>query len=228
MRLELERDNRKLYESTIQTLERRLAAAEAELAEERRKREHADERTAAAEKKALIDPLTGLHNRAFVVEVGKQMMERAKRGADIAVLMVDLDHFKLINDESPNKHADGDKMLVAAAEAMRSSLREEDIKGRWGGEEFVIVLNLSGEVITGDTITTETSIIVQRFISALAKVTRTDNGKPLTASIGVAILPGRSTATDSMSFADLVERADASLYKAKDAGRNRVEMEILK
>ena len=160
---------------------------------------------------ATTDGLTGLTNRrAFVHELKREIERAARSGAPTSLLLLDLDHFKAINDT--HGHGAGDSVLVAVARTLQSESRIYDLVGRWGGEEFIIALPGTDE--------DRAVIVAERLREAIANLIVTNNlGKamPLTASIGTAQLePGAE------SLDQLVDRADRAMYRAKVGGRNRV------
>ena len=163
------------------------------------------------------DSLTGLYNRWFVMEKIESEMNRALRhGAPMSVLMLDLDNFKTVNDSFG--HSVGDEVLKSVGQVLRESCRVYDVPGRYGGEEFCIVLP---ETLLGNT-----KNVAERIRSRLAQTQLAAVGnKPInvTASIGVA---GVDSVTNDglVSAAALIERADRALYAAKHHGRNRVEL----
>jgi diguanylate cyclase (GGDEF)-like protein len=160
------------------------------------------------------DSLTGLYNRWFVMEKIDSELNRAMRhGSPMSLLMLDLDHFKRINDTFG--HSAGDQVLQEIGRLLRDSCRVYDVPGRYGGEEFCIVLP---ETKTGNT-TAVAERIRQRLASS--EVLCGDRSIAVTASIGIA---GMDTADGSvLSPAELIDRADRALYAAKNRGRNRVE-----
>lgn len=160
---------------------------------------------------AITDNLTRLYNRHHFFVQGEHLFQIAKRhGKDLSAIMLDLDHFKKVNDTYG--HSVGDRVLMAAAQTCRDVLRKTDILGRYGGEEFVLLLpetDLSGAVTVGENL--------RRHLSE--KVVAEDGNRvSTTASLGVA-----QYLTDSdRSLDDLLKRADQALYHAKRHGRNRV------
>ena len=162
------------------------------------------------EQMAKIDFLTGIANNRFFSEAGENEIQRAHRyNRPLAVLMVDLDHFKKINDEYG--HSTGDKALVEFAAICKNILRDVDIFGRLGGEEFAILLPETD--IAGG------AIIAERLLSAIGKTNIDADNKILhiTVSIGVAeLLP------DEDKLETLLKRADDAMYEAKRKGRNQV------
>lgn len=159
---------------------------------------------------ATTDFLTGIDNSRSFMEKGEQEIHRARRyDRSLAALMVDLDHFKQTNDTYG--HAVGDKTLAAVADTFRSLLRDIDIYGRLGGEEFAILLpeaDLDGAVTTAE-----------RLRLAVAEMVIPDGPSTLnvTVSIGVAVLSEKDGALEA-----LLKRADEGMYEAKRQGRNRV------
>ena len=160
------------------------------------------------------DALTGLYNRFYVMEKIDSEMNRALRhGYPISVLMLDLDHFKRINDSYG--HPVGDEVLKIVGQVLRESCRVYDVPGRYGGEEFCIVLP---ETQVGNT-----TQVAERIRNRLATTPLSVGSASIvvTASIGVA---GMDSTEGVLSASTLVERADRALYSAKHRGRNRVEM----
>ena len=161
------------------------------------------------------DALTGLYNRWFVLEKIDSELNRALRhGSPMSLLMLDLDHFKRINDTWG--HAAGDQVLKGIGRLLRESCRVYDVPGRYGGEEFCIVLP---ETRSGNT-TAVAERIRQRL--AASELPCGDGSIAVTASIGIAGTDSPDAAV--LSPAELIERADRALYAAKNRGRNRVEM----
>ena len=172
------------------------------------------EKNATLARLSTTDPVTGLRNRRYVTEfLSLELLRAARYKTPLAVLMLDLDHFKRINDTYG--HRVGDTVLQAVAEVLRGTLRATDVAGRYGGEEFLVVLpqtDLQGAAVLGE-----------RVRAAIEQTTiPVEGAEPLsvTVSIGVAAL-----GDGACSAEQLVERADAALYAAKDAGRNRVALE---
>ncbi len=160
---------------------------------------------------ALRDPLTGAGNRTAMDQSLTREVEIARRlQQPLSVLMLDIDHFKGINDT--HGHATGDGVLRAVADAIKDRLRNIDQVFRFGGEEFLIVLTNTGREAA--------ALIGQRLRNAAQQLTYPVNGRTveLTVSLGCStLLPGESP--DS-----LLRRADTALYAAKRHGRNRLEM----
>ncbi len=161
---------------------------------------------------AALDHLTGTLNRRRISELGQQSLAACRDdGRDFSVLLLDLDHFKRINDQSG--HAAGDRALQVITTEMKKHLREADHLGRYGGEEFAVVLPGAD--------TNEAHAVAERLRVAVAALPASafgaDNGLTLSGGIAVA------HANDA-DFAALIERADRALYRAKDAGRDRIEV----
>jgi len=164
---------------------------------------------------ATRDPLTGLWNRRMILDQLHREFHRASRdGHTLAVTVADLDHFKEINDR--HGHAAGDAVLQAAADRLRSVLRSYDFIGRYGGEEFLIILPAceAGLALS----------IAERARRALSAAPLEVNGALLsiTASLGVAC-----SSTHDTDPAALVHAADQALYRAKAGGRDRIEIQTM-
>jgi diguanylate cyclase (GGDEF)-like protein len=161
------------------------------------------------------DALTGLYNRWFVMEKIDSEINRALRhGSPMSLLMLDIDHFKRINDTWG--HTAGDQVLQAIGKLLRESCRVYDVPGRYGGEEFCIVLP---ETKPGNT-----NVVAERIRRRLeaTELTCGDGSVVVTASIGIAGME-ESDSSGILSPAALVDRADRALYSAKSRGRNRIE-----
>ncbi len=157
---------------------------------------------------ARVDTLTGLRNRRDIEETLQVAMSSSRRREEtFAVLLIDIDHFKAINDGLG--HRAGDDVLRSAGQTMRSALRAEDTLGRWGGEEFVAVLP--------NTDADSAAIVAERLRAEVSVSVAQDPPVTLTVTIGVAIW-------ESGSDDDLMARADAALYAGKSAGRNTVRI----
>lgn len=159
---------------------------------------------------ARTDALTGLANRRLFDERLAEEVERVRRyGHPLSVLMIDLDHFKGINDAI--MHTGGDQVLRAVGTCLRSQMRPNDTVARMGGEEFA--------VLCSETDLPGALAMAERICGAISQLhSEKRSPLPLTTSVGVATLPEGSTFTGDM----LLEAADAALYEAKRAGRNRV------
>jgi diguanylate cyclase (GGDEF)-like protein len=163
------------------------------------------------EQEARTDPLTGCANRRHFLELAEHELGRARRYAeDMSVLMLDLDHFKTINDR--HGHPVGDLVLLKLVQVCQTTLRAEDTVGRLGGEEFAVLLPESGREKALE--------VAERLCRAVAAAGVTLNENPplhFTTSIGVATL-----AQEDINIGAALTRADKALYEAKRAGRNRV------
>ena len=163
----------------------------------------------AAERGAKIDVLTGLPNRRYFDEV--LAIERPRRRANdsLGILMIDIDHFKILNDRFG--HATGDRVLRAVAGAIAQGVRAEDTPARYGGEEFAVLLRRTSA---------EQAVEVgERIRRAVVRLHPASLGidEPVTVSVGVAV-----AGKDQVAIPGLVERADQALYRAKRLGRDRV------
>ena len=157
---------------------------------------------------AMHDPLTGTWNRAAFAEgVEKACSASARDGRTIALLFVDIDHFKFVNDT--HGHDRGDELLIHVARSIEACLRGSDILGRWGGDEFVVLLN---PVHDPD----EATVVADRILYELARDGTNTSAGPTTVSIGIA------TGTNGTHSASVLARlADEAMYEAKRAGRAR-------
>jgi diguanylate cyclase (GGDEF)-like protein len=163
---------------------------------------------ALAELRAASDALTGLPNRRAADEALKRMTAHAgRRVSPLAAVLLDLDHFKQINDI--HGHDQGDKALAVVGQILSSTLRASDFAARYGGEEFLILLP--------DTDRATAREVAEKMRAAIAGAEISTVGS-LTASFGVAALP-----EDAGEYEQLIRRADRALYAAKAGGRNRVE-----
>ncbi len=159
---------------------------------------------------AVTDPLTGVYNRRMLETRLAEEVTRSRRyGHSLTCLMLDLDHFKRINDE--HGHPTGDTMLRQFADLTQSCLRGSDVLARYGGEEFVILVTETG--LEGATTTAEK---VRRAIEEHRFRGANGQGLRLTTSIGIAELQPEESAPEVLA------RADKALYEAKRTGRNRV------
>ena len=162
------------------------------------------------------DTLTGLYNRWYVMEkIDSEMNRSLRSGSPVSVLMLDIDHFKNINDSFG--HTAGDSVLRTFGQVLRDSCRVYDVPGRYGGEEFCIVLP--------DTRIDNTTVVAERIQERLA-ASRFEIGEQsisVTASIGIAGMDSPS-GNEMVTSSALIDRADRALYSAKNRGRNRVEL----
>ena len=196
--------------STQQHVLKRLARLVVALMELRLRDQALKSALGAMHKLASEDVLTGLMNRRALIEGLHLEVDRSQRfNSELSVLMIDLDHFKKINDQ--HGHAMGDTVLRGVGRSLRAGIRSIDFAGRYGGEELCVVLpgtNLLGAVK-----------VAESLRRAIAAAQHKDGSFTInvTASIGVA-----ATSHQSMSADALLRCADASLYLAKQSGRNQV------
>jgi diguanylate cyclase (GGDEF)-like protein len=160
---------------------------------------------------SIMDSLSGVLNRRGLEQALERELARHKRyGYDLTVAMVDLDHFKILNDT--HGHAAGDAVLVSIARILSGRLRETDVIGRFGGEEFILLLP--------HTDTAESRPLLDQLCRAIGEV---DHKAPsgsvhATASFGATTTHGRRP----IAASELLHEADVALYRAKETGRNRV------
>ena len=169
------------------------------------------ELNARLEELSVTDALTGLHNRGFFDRRFEYEFNRARRyRSSLALLMMDIDHFKKLNDA--HGHQFGDLVLQGVAKALQACLRDVDTIARYGGEEIVAILP--------ETPQAEVAGVAERLRLAVESAEFLDQGGrvPATISIGAALYPNRV----AQSRADLLKLADDALYRAKEGGRNRV------
>jgi diguanylate cyclase (GGDEF)-like protein len=172
----------------------------------------AKERTEHRHKTAsLIDPLTGIANRrAFLQDAEVQLKRQATEPRPIAVLLLDLDNFKSINDRFG--HAMGDRVLQMFAEVGSNCMRRFDIFGRLGGEEFAALLV--------DTSRERALAVAEQIRSSFVEMTGMVDGKPVVATVSIGVVISYDAVLD---LSALLAQADHALYRAKDNGRNRIE-----
>ncbi len=165
-----------------------------------------------AERRAASDALTGLPNRRAADEAIKRMIAQAGRGvAPLSAVLLDLDHFKQVNDL--HGHDQGDKVLATIGQLVASNLRASDFAARYGGEEFLLLLP--------DTDSGGAFQLAEKLRRAIERAEVRQVGT-LTASFGIATLPDHAVEPEQ-----LLRKADRALYAAKARGRNRVEMAIV-
>jgi diguanylate cyclase (GGDEF)-like protein len=166
----------------------------------------------ATRTQSLLDPLTGLYNRRYLVAQAPRLWRQARReGTRVAAMVLDLDHFKRLNDA--HGHAAGDAVLRAVATSLAASVRPTDVLARTGGEELV-VLGLVGDP-------DEAARLAERLRTAVA-TTRTADGHAVTASVGIALTRPVDAEDATDELWKLIDRADAAMYEAKQQGRDRV------
>jgi diguanylate cyclase (GGDEF)-like protein len=164
---------------------------------------------------AMVDPLTGIANRRSFLQDAAQLAKRhIANPRPVAVLLIDLDHFKSINDRFG--HALGDRVLEIFAESARHSVRASDLLGRLGGEEFAAVLC--------DTSREKAVVVAERIRESFAHATLEVENRPVCATVSIGLVHCQEAALD---VAELLAQADQALYVAKERGRNRVEVATL-
>ena len=174
---------------------------------------------------AVTDALTGLFNRRYALShLARLAVDSAETGRPFAAMVLDIDHFKTINDNYG--HAAGDRVLIAVAKRLRAELRQGDFVARIGGEEFLVAMPEASPE--------EARHMAERLRAAVGErpfeVTTTEPGRtritrteiPVTLSVGVAM--GSADCRTESGIAALYERADTALYSAKTAGRNTVTL----
>lgn len=171
-------------------------------------KERAEQRHKTA---ALFDPLTGvLNRRGFLAECERLVRSRLIGATPSAVLLLDLDHFKSINDRYG--HAAGDAVLRRFAQTANAMIRPTDLLGRFGGEEFAIVLaNVGADRAVA---------VAERIRTAIEKEHVVEDGQLIAATVSIGVAP---CSLPKFDIAALLEQADQALYRAKNLGRNRVE-----
>ena len=162
------------------------------------------------EQMARTDPLTGLSNRRVLVEAAEAEFKRCKRaGGMFALLMIDIDHFKRVNDVYG--HEGGDQALISLANIFSASVRETDLVARYGGEEFVFLLTNTAE--------TGAAEMSERLRASVESNVTDLGGQTLTVTISIGV---SSFSRADEDWFDVMRRADQALYEAKASGRNQV------
>jgi diguanylate cyclase (GGDEF)-like protein len=211
---ELQRHNALLHRQAAERAEQ-LEVARSALGQEVTKRLLAEAELTQANRrlhdKALRDALTGLYNRGYLEESLDREASRARRSEKpFGVMMIDIDHFKRFNDTFG--HAAGDTVLRTVGKLLLSLARAEDIPCRYGGEEFVLVMSHASPVTLR-----ERAERLRLGVQRLAIESDGHSVGPITLSVGIAIFPDHGD-----SGLAVLQAADAALYRAKAAGRNRV------
>lgn len=161
---------------------------------------------------ASIDKLTGLDNRRSLInKAEKEIKDSQSSGEPLAMFVIDIDHFKQVNDQ--HGHLCGDYILSNTAKVMQSTLRKQDVVGRWGGEEFLVLLPNADSATLND--------LAERLRSAIEKSVFTYEGKRISISVTI----GAATLINEDSFDSFASRADRALYVGKESGRNRYQYE---
>jgi len=165
---------------------------------------------AIAESRASTDPLTGLPNRRMLDDTLKRMLVHAGRAlSPLSAILFDLDDFKAVNDV--HGHEKGDEVLATVGAVVSTSIRQSDVAGRSGGEEFLVILP--------DTDRRGALVLAEKLRSTIARIAVAGVEQPLSGSFGVATFPD-----DATDPASLLRSADRALYRAKSNGKNRVEV----
>lgn len=185
----------------------------------RRKRQQEQLRTTVRDglKAAVTDPLTGLYNRRYATPYLMEIAKQSKKtGQEFAVMMIDIDHFKSINDN--HGHAAGDAVLIELADRLRNNLRAIDLIARVGGEEFLVALPHS----TAEQAQTAANRLCRLVNQKHFRVGPQKRPLRVTISVGVAV--GCAESTDMICADDMCHQADGALYVAKSTGRDRVSL----
>ncbi len=162
------------------------------------------------EKMASLDELTGIYNRRYLVSLSKIEISKAQRtGRPISILLIDLDYFKTINDNYG--HLFGDQVLKAFTQIVKQNIREIDILGRYGGEEFVIILP--------ETDPKTALAIAERVRTGISSNPLSVAGRQLNITVSAGVFG--TTGEQALPFDKMLDFADKALYCAKDSGRNK-------
>ena len=179
-------------------------------------KQEVEQKNLELERLATRDPLTGaLNRRAFHTAFDSAWHQAVRAGSHLTCLMVDIDHFKNINDSFG--HGVGDRVIQEVARKLQESVRGTDLLCRWGGEEFCVVISGLDAAASAE-FAERVRMRIERECGAAV---RDVSGLRVTASVGVELLSRQADST-----AALIERADQALYRAKRGGRNRVEMPV--
>lgn len=162
---------------------------------------------------AAVDSLTGVANRRAVIAALDRDVARSIRTHEpMALMMVDIDHFKNVNDRYG--HPAGDKVLCSVVDVLRERVRSQDLVGRYGGEEFMVLLP--------DTTARGGYLLAQQLCEAVQALHLEHEGQPIPVTVSIGLYGGRLQPGDHWDM--LISAADRALYEAKDRGRNRVEV----
>ena len=166
---------------------------------------------ASLQKLAITDPLTGLYNRRYIFNLANQEFQHSKLNHQkFATILIDIDNFKRINDQYG--HSAGDEVLIQLAECMRDALRKQDTLARYGGEEFVVLLP--------QTSAAEAKLVAERLRKMIAELTIVYKEQEINTKVSVGIAQFNSL--DLLNTENIFNRADLTMYAAKQAGGNRV------
>lgn len=159
---------------------------------------------------AITDPLTGIHNRRGFALLASQQIKQAQRYSHpLTLLMLDLDHFKMVNDHYG--HQVGDQVLAKITQRLSEILRAADLLGRYGGEEFIILLSNTNKE--------EGEVIARRLLERVREAPVPTDGGEIKITISIGLASGR----DTLDLESLINEADQALYRAKEAGRNQLQ-----
>jgi len=165
---------------------------------------------AMVQRQASIDDLTGLYNHRFLIDyLGQQVALAERLNTPLAILVIDLDHFKSVNDTYG--HPVGDAVLSTFAQTLTGSIRRADLAARYGGEEFIVVMSNTAAI--------DARHVAEKIEAVAVPIDGGRSGVFVTVSVGGAAYP-----ENTITAAELLATADAALYDAKHAGRNRVRM----
>lgn len=185
-----------------------------ELATSKQEVEKLHQQLESARGEALIDPLTGIFNRrGFEIEAQKSFSDKAILDKGLCLLMVDIDHFKKVNDTYG--HLFGDKVITAIAAALKSKVKGQDAVARLGGEEFAVLLPETG--LTGAQVVAES---IRKSIET-GKIRRHDSQEPIG---GITISIGISVYASGVKLIEMLDQADKALYVSKESGRNKTSI----
>ena len=171
---------------------------------------------------AALDPLTGVANRRSLIAALDRDVARAVRTREsIALMMVDIDHFKHVNDQYG--HPAGDQVLCSVVNVLRQRVRAQDLVGRYGGEEFMVVLPDTG-LVGAEQLARELCKAVEMSRCRVDGADGVDGveGDGIAVTVSIGVFGGRLESGDSWDM--LIAAADRALYQAKENGRNRVEV----
>lgn len=208
------RMSKKLKEQR-EALLKQISLLEAQKQEIAAQNEELAEANARLELIAITDQLTGAYNRRYIMrEIEQELAISIRHGLPLSITMIDIDHFKEINDT--HGHQVGDEVLKEVVQVLSSSMRASDLLGRYGGEEFIVIAPLTGQQ--------EALVLAERLREIVSKwpFETTYGFMKLTISLGVATYDGKTEAYPNTILEQLLARADAEMYKAKSAGRNCV------
>ena len=166
---------------------------------------------ARLQKLAITDPLTGLYNRRYIFKLANEEFQHSKLDQqEFAAILIDIDNFKKINDRYG--HSAGDEVLIRLAECMRDALRKQDTLARYGGEEFVALLPQTSAV--------EAKLVAERLRKMISELTILYKGQEIHTNVSVGIAQFNTLQINNIE--NIFNRADLTMYAAKQAGGNRV------